>query len=325
MLTRHTALIASSHAYSEIERDCRDKTLKHAYAFVSPDFEALDTLAAMFVCLAEFGRVDEAGLSRIRDGGFADIVRLPRDGKNGKMDVEEAGYLTDTAYLTPTELSTKYYIVAPSEPMSEAVQNKMLKTLEEPPASARFIIFSNGNDMLSTVTSRCAAVRLEEFSVEKIENALIESGTDRVTALFAAAVGRGNIGAAEKFARDPHNREAYESAVNFLLNVKRSPQILPYAGAMTAAKDRMPQVIDFFEIIFRDIMAYGACGADAVVLKPAISDIIALSREYDIRTCLAVMPILKRARERIRLYGNAAGVTDELLFSILEVKAKCLK
>ena len=322
---RYKQLIESSHAFGELCDDCRRGLCKHAYIFRSSDTDALSTLAAMFICFAEHGEMKEFELGRIADGGYVDIVRLPREGKNGKMDVEEASYITDSAYLTPTELSTKYYIISPTEPISEAVQNKLLKTLEEPPESARFIIFSAGADLLPTVSSRCSTVRLEEFPLDKIEQTLVESGVDYVSAVFATAVSHGNIGTAFTVASDPSNRKAYECAMNFLLGVKRSPQILPSASGMIALKDKLGTVLDYFEIIFRDIAAFNEWGADAVVLKPSVSDIITLSREFDTRTCLRIMPLITRARDRLRLYGNAASITDELLFSILEVKAKCRK
>ncbi len=325
MENRHTQLIASTHAFAELRRDCEENVLKHAYIFQSADFAALETLAAMFISCAEYGDVNEFVLKRIFDGGYIDIVRAPSAEKNGKMDVEDAAFITDTAYFTPTELKTKYYIMAAENGMSAPVQNKLLKTLEEPPSSARFIIFTPGGDLLPTVSSRCSTVRLEEFPVEKIERELIEGGADELTALFSAAVARGNIGSAEKIASDSGYRQAYESAMNFLLSVKRSPQILPAAGAIVAAKDKFGAFLDYLELIFRDIMAYRECGAGALVLKPAAGDILTLSREFDTRTCLALMPLLSRARDRMRLYGNAASIADELLFSILEVKSKCLK
>lgn len=324
-MNRHTDLIAATHAYEQLRRDCKENRLKHAYAFVSADSDALETLAALFICTAEEGEVRESFCKRIYDGGFTDIVRLPRAEKNGKMDVEDAGYVTDTAYFTPTELRTKYYIIAPREPMSAAVQNKLLKTLEEPPSSARFVVFSTGNDLLPTVASRCSAVRLEEFTVQTIERALTDEGYDETTALFAAAAARGNIGTAERIASDAQYRAAYETAMGYLLHVKRSPQILPAASGMLAAKESFPAVLDYFEIILRDIMAYHACGAEGVTLKPALTDIRTLARAFDTDTCLAILPRIYRARDRIRLYGNAASYIDELLFSILEVKAKCLK
>lgn len=324
-MNRHTRLIAQTNAFSQLQNDCKEKLLKHAYVFESADFAVLETLAALFICVAEEGEVRELTLKRIFDGGYTDVVRMPRAHKNGKMDVEEAGYITDTAYYTPTELQTKYYIVAATEPLTPAVQNKLLKTLEEPPASARFIIFSSGNDLLPTVSSRCGKVRLEEFSVETIERALKEEGYDEVTALFAAAAARGNIGTAEAIAADKGYRAAYEAAVNFLLHVKRSPQILPSAGEMLANKENFGAVLDYFELLLRDCMAYSACGAQAVVLKPALGDIRTLSAEFTPDVCLELMPRIARARDRIRLYGNAASYIDELLFSVLEVKAKCLK
>ncbi|MCI8487429.1 MAG: hypothetical protein HFE36_01800 [Clostridia bacterium] len=325
MQNRHVDLICETHAFAELSRDARENLLKHAYVFESADFDALYTLAAAFVCVCEYGKADELHLKRVFDGSYLDIVKLPRAEKNGKMDVEDATYLTDTAYFTPTELSVKYYIVAAEEPLSEAVQNKLLKTLEEPPESSRFIIFSRGGDLLPTVTSRASVVRLEEFSVERIERALKENGADDVTAIMAAALGRGNIGAAEKAAKDEFTRLAYECATDFLLNVKRSPQILPAASKMIALKERLPAVLDCFELVLRDIAAYNSAGAEAIILKPAARDIIALSREFDTRTCIKLMPLIARARGRLRLYGNAASIIDQLLFSILEVKAKCPK
>ncbi len=324
-MDRFFQTIASSQAFAKLQRDCVSGQLKHAYVFASADFDALEALTALFISFAETGKIDDFVLSRIADGGYLDIVRLPRPEKNGKMDVEDATYLTDTAYLMPTELKTKYYIVAPREPLSAPVQNKLLKTLEEPPSSARFLIFSGGGELLPTVSSRCALVRLEEFPIQIIERELTDGGADEVTALFAAAVSRGNMGTARKIASDPTYRKVYETAVNFLLNVKRSPQILPTASELIAFKDKTGVFADYLELIFRDVMAYHACGAQAVVLKPAIRDIITLAREWDTDTVLAVLPLLTHARERLRLYGNAASVVDELLFSVLEVKAKCLK
>lgn len=325
MDNRHTKLIANTHAFGELKRDCAENLLKHAYVFVSSDFDALDTLAAMFICLAEFGKISEFTLNRIFDGGYVDIVRVPVPEKLGKIDVEDAAYITDTAYFTPTELKTKYYIIAAEEGMSQPVQNKLLKTLEEPPESARFIIFSSGSDLLPTVTSRCSTVRLEEFPIDVIRRELTEMGADELTALFSAAVSRGNVGSAQKIASDPGYRQAYETAMNFLLNVKRSPQILPCASAVIAAKEKFGAFIDYLELILRDVTVYRECGPDQIVLKPAAADILTLSREFDANTCLAIMPLLNRTRARLRLYGNAASCADELLFSILEVKAKCRK
>lgn len=324
-MNSHVEIITSSHAFSALWKDCTSGRCKHAYAFTSRDFYALETLARLFICLAEKGTVDELMYRRLESGGYTDVIKLPREGKNGKMDVEEVSFLTDTAYFMPTELNCKYYIIAPEEPMSTAVQNKMLKTLEEPPSSVRFIIFDRGNDLLSTVASRCSPVKLEEFTPEQIRTALVADGIEETKAVFAAAVSHGALGSAYKMISDGSYMLAYERAANFLLNVRRSPQILPTAAEVIADKDSLGVFIDYLEILLRDAMAYQARGAEGVILKPALGDVRAISREYNTTVVLAVMPLLTRARERNRLYGNISSIVDELLFSILEVKAKCPK
>ena len=320
---KHVDIITSSHAYRKLMGEQASGQIKHAYIFESGDFDALDTLASLFICLCEKGKPDEFMLNRIHDGGYLDIVKFPKPEKSGKITVEDISQAIDSAYLTPTELNAKYYIFAAADGLSPAVQNKMLKTLEEPPRSARFIIFTQGGDLLPTVSSRCAEIRLESFGDDVIIRSLINAGYDEVTALFSAAVSRGNIGTAETIASDKSYMQAYEDAANFLLSVKKSSQILPTAGKFTAAKEKFVPFIDYLELIFRDIVAYREVGAEAVVLKPALNDIVKLSREFDTATVLKLLPLITHARERIRLYGNAASYIDELLFSILEVKAKC--
>lgn len=318
-------LLQSTSFYKELVRDCNDGAVKHSYVFLSSDFDTLYTLAGMFISLCEYGKVDDEVLQRIRSGGYLDIIKFPTAEKKGKMDVEDAANIVDTAYITPTELRTKYYIIAAPDGLSEPVQNKLLKTLEEPPESARFIVFSGGNDLLPTVTSRCSVVRLSEFPIEVIKNELIDGGADELTALFGAAVSRGNLGFAEKIIADSGYRQAYENAMNFMLNVARSPQILPSASAVISAKDKIGAFIDYLELILRDVMAYNECGVNAIVLKPVAKDIITLSKGLNTRTCLSLMPLLSKARNRLRLYANPSSLCDELMFSILEVKAKCRK
>ena len=48
----------------------------------------------------------------------------------------------------------------------------------------------------------------------------------------------------------------------------------------------------------------------------------AIASAYPPEAVIRIMPCFTRARARLKTNGNAAGVVDELLFSMLEVKAK---
>ena len=51
-------------------------------------------------------------------------------------------------------------------------------------------------------------------------------------------------------------------------------------------------------------------------------DAALVAERYPINAALKEIDVLTRARKRLALNGNAAAVIDELLFSILEVRAK---
>ncbi|MDE7395310.1 MAG: hypothetical protein K2M95_04245 [Clostridiales bacterium] len=320
----YVPLLKKTDGYRELMRECEEGRPFHAYLFESGDLAALDTLARLFIIRAEGFCDDGVEAKRVFDGSYFDILCFPRPEKKGKTDVEDAAFITDTAYLQPSELSAKYFIIAPTEPMSAPVQNKLLKTLEEPPASARFLILSAGG-LLPTVVSRCRRIRLEPFGEDTVCKALIDAGFDTVVATLSAAASRGQIGTAVQLAERGGGRKAFEAAANFLLHTKRSPQILPAAAEIIAQKDDIQLFIDYLELLLRDVMAYRTLGASGITLKNAASDIAAIGETYSDLAVLNIMPKIRRARARLRAYGNTAGCVDELLFSILEVKAKCPK
>ena len=320
----YAGLLQDTECYRSLLRECEGGRASHAYLLESGDLLALDTLAKLFIARAEGfseGSVEE---KRVMDGSTFDILFFPRPEKKGKMDVEDAAFITDAAYLQPGELTAKYFILAPTEPMSAAVQNKLLKTLEEPPKTAVFLLLSKGG-LLPTVVSRCRRMHLEPLGEDKVYRALLKAGYDEVVASLSAAASRGQIGTAAQLAEKDGGRHAYESAAKFLLCVKRSPQILPVAAEIAAQKEDIPLVFDFLELLLRDALVYRKLGASGITLKNAVHDIAAVAQDYSDLAVLGILPKIAHARKRLRAYGNTTGCVDELLFSILEVKAKCPK
>lgn len=76
-----------------------------------------------------------------------------------------------------------------------AVQNALLKELEEPPDYARFIIVASRSP-LSTVSSRCVIWRLGELSDDQVARVLQARGMPEKEAQAIAPAGRGRVGPA---------------------------------------------------------------------------------------------------------------------------------
>jgi DNA polymerase-3 subunit delta' len=100
-------------------------------------------------------------------------------------------------YYRPAEAPSKLYIFPTSAFMKEAA-NALLKVLEEPPDHAHiFILAENPGDLLPTIRSRCALVRLCALPIVDIETLLAKHHPDwrpqeraLVAKLSGGAVGR---------------------------------------------------------------------------------------------------------------------------------------
>ena len=130
-----------------------------------------------------------------------DIVRMQMSGKNG--------YRTEDANAFSSRLDMGAYgryligIIDDADSLSETVQNKLLKTLEEPrPDVIMLLGTSNPDHLLSTVRSRCSTIRLQ--AAEEDED---ETESEKTEALNAAAAMLGGEGAFCEF------REAMEKCI----------------------------------------------------------------------------------------------------------------
>ena len=303
---KYGEIIEQTPAFREMLADIEAGRPAHGYLLVSHDSAALNVLARLFI-----GRLEGIDAA----GNLADILVY-----SDKMTAETAGDIALLAYLTPVELSRRYYIIGRGEELNESCQNKLLKTFEEPPPASLFLVLTGSAEaLLPTVRSRLRTIRMlplgEQLYGEAVARYFGNSG-------FVAAMGDGSLTAAEKFS-DPVYNELLSETVELLTKMRRSSEILPFAARLNARKDYLKDIIDILEVLLHDCTAYSLGRPDAVKLKFLMPDVRELAATYDADVALRERDVLMRARRRLDSYGNMTSVIDELLFSLLEVKAKC--
>lgn len=313
-------VIKNSAEYALMAADVRLNRIMHAYLIVSPDEVTADALCDLFLSLCVFGTADEESVARVKTLS-ADIMRLPHGDKVLTSDVEE---LTDIVYLTPTELDRKYYVISKCDTMNETCQNKLLKILEEPPSSVVIVLKCiTDRSLLPTVLSRVKRVEVKPLTESAVARYLKEISDDETGIYLAAALSQGYLYKAEKVLSDARYREIFALSVDTLKNMKSSRDVLRFSARISALKDSLKDFIDVTELVLADCMAASEGVRDGLKFKNAVRDIINISAEYDGDTVIRLMPRLSYARRRLKLNGNPQSVLDELLFSLLEVKAKC--
>lgn len=204
-------------------------TFSHAYAVVAEDEYTTGVVALQLV--AAIGKLS---LKRAEEGGYADVHVLPpaRD-KVLSADIE---FITSTAYITPTELDNKFYIVKKASTMNESGQNKLLKTLEEAPPSVVIVLeVQSLAAMLPTVMSRCNRIDVPPMPLEVLTAALQRNYSSR-DVYSAAALSGGYVGKAEKILSDEKFTGDFSLALDTLLNMRTAKDILTFSRALDGSQ-----------------------------------------------------------------------------------------
>lgn len=107
-----------------------------------------------------------ASCSKIKNGVHPDIIITEGEaGKQKSIKIDTVRDIRSRAYIVPNEAPFQIFIILEASGMGEEAQNALLKILEEPPATARFILASRSRDDLrQTILSRVTSFALSEDS-----------------------------------------------------------------------------------------------------------------------------------------------------------------
>ena len=160
-----------------LEQKIKDGTLSHAIILSGHgDLSAISQkIAKSFVCDAKNKPCDLCNhCIKSNKNINPDIITIDFLDKN--ILVDEIRKVRKDCYILPNECEKKVYIIKNAQNLNVQAQNALLKTLEEPPQYARFIIECvDDQKLLSTVRSRCSVYKFNtenyNFDQEVITNA----------------------------------------------------------------------------------------------------------------------------------------------------------
>ena len=170
----------------------------HAYLFHGPAGAGKRDVARAFAAelLAEGSPDPDNARTRVGHGTHPDLTWVAPSGAADMLvsDIDEP--VVAAATRTPFESSRRVFVIERADTMNDEAANRMLKTLEEPPAFAHLVLLTDrpGN-VLPTIASRCQHVRFDAPPVDELTARLEERG---VEALTARACARLSLGDGEK-------------------------------------------------------------------------------------------------------------------------------
>lgn len=152
----------------------KNKKISHAYLFVGPRGTGKTTVARLLAKALNCVKIDKNGdpcdecesCTAIKTANYLDLIEIDAASNRGIDDIRE---LKDKINLAPTSGKKKIYIIDEVHMLTTEAFNALLKTLEEPPSHANFVLCTTeAHKVPETIKSRCQVFQFKRATVSQL-------------------------------------------------------------------------------------------------------------------------------------------------------------
>ncbi len=203
-------------------------------------------------------------------GTHPDVFRLVPREEAATVAIDQIRELQAAIPYQPLVASPRVVLIPDATLLRIEAANALLKTLEEPPPHALFIVMAPQRErLLSTIVSRCQAVRCSPPSQEAvIEHLTARLGlpADRARALFIQAQGR--IGPAIQAASAPGEDALPYEDVGAPSTIADPVRLLDLAQGIGKDQEALRGLLAWLALWLRDVLAWRLTRDPDRVLHP---------------------------------------------------------
>ena len=258
---------------------------------------------------------------QMESGNQPDVIWVTREKASLGVD-EIREQLCNTMDIKPFSSPYKIYLVPEAEKMTEAAQNALLKTIEEPPEYGIVILMtSNISALLPTIQSRCLTMEFRPLSTAVVESYVKEHcQVPDYQARASAAFAQGNLGKAMRYAKSEDFIERKDHIISLLRHVEQMDlsEMLAVIKDLGTRKDEVRDYIDLMVLWYRDVLLFKATkDINQLLFQDEASYI---SREASHRSYEKIEEILQAfEKAKVRLRANVNfDITMELMLLALK-------
>ncbi len=316
----YSEIFAESGEFKNFLQTVKKGTQAHSYLLISKDGFSAKEMATLFAKALLCPELCETceHCKKVEAYAHPDVKYYP---EGAKLLVEDSKAIVDESYTRPIYADKKIFIISNFELATEAAQNKLLKTLEEPNAAVYYILTtSNIEKVLPTIRSRCNKIELSLVPQDKIKT--IIRGDEEIKSL-AVALGGGYISKSSELSKKRNLVEIVELAFSLLKDLNSSKEAVRWVKKVIDLKADISLLIEVLSVIIEDALLIKTDKKAEIRLALYREKVEALARELSIKCLSSLCSVLNKAVRDLSYSVNLPLVADNLVMNILEVKYLC--
>ncbi len=205
--------------------------------------------------------------------------------------------------------------------MTEAAQNALLKTIEEPPEYGIIILLtSNINALLPTIQSRCLKLEFRPLSTATVEKYLMDKYKvvdyrARTSAIFA----QGNLGKAIRYIESEDFEEKKDKVLRILKNIQNMDvsEMLEIIREIGEDKDQIKDYIDLMILWYRDVLVFKATkNMNQLIFQSEFSAISSEANQRDYEKIEEILMAFDKAKLRLKANVNFEVAMELMLLAL---------
>jgi len=168
-------VVGQEHIIKTLTNAISSQSISHAYLFAGPRGSGKTTVARLLAKALNCEKRQKneyepcnqcSSCLEINENRSMDLIEIDAASHRGIDEIRE---LRDGIRFTPSKAKYKIFILDESHQLTKEAANALLKTLEEPPAHAIFILATTEiHKMIPTIISRCQRFDFRKLTVPEI-------------------------------------------------------------------------------------------------------------------------------------------------------------
>jgi len=309
-------IIGHENIKLQIKNSIASSRFSHAHIFVGEDGIGKSLLARETA-------LDILGKKQVKQ--YVDIIEFKMTKGKKSIGIEEVKNIIQEINKKPYEGDRKVIILYNSDKMTEAAQNALLKTIEEPPNGSFMLLLCEKLDgILDTIKSRCQVYKLNRLS-QKDMNIFLNTKFANLSSEElkpVLAFSDGIPGRAEKFISDISLSEMR----NIILNVfkeschEKFNSYLKLSEYISKDNYEWQEVLTCILSYIRDVLVYKETGNRKFIINiDKFEDIKTIGEMFSFNKLNDIINIVKDAREKLECNVNRTLVFNSMLVKMQEV------